>query len=60
MGRRTGHKEIIIFMMQQFNVSSWRTVMRWRESGMPFHRQKNGKPYVIEEEVVQWQLKNNQ
>ncbi|MFA5158670.1 MAG: hypothetical protein WC451_05810 [Patescibacteria group bacterium] len=54
---KIGHDEIKTFMSEQFRIYSWRTVLRWRKSGMPFHRLWNGKPYIIPEEVIRWQLK---
>lgn len=61
---RIGHDEILEFMKQQFRVTSWDTVKRWRKKGMPIHRQwcanpKYGKPFIIEQEIILWQLKNN-
>jgi len=54
-----GHKDILAFMKKTFNQKSfsWKTVRRWRDAGMPFHRLWNGKPYIIPEEVIKWQLK---
>lgn len=54
-----GHTDILEFMREQFNQPqfSWRTVIRWRKKGMPFHRLWNGKPYIIGAEVIRWQIK---
>ena len=62
-GWRIGHKDILEFMGRQFRVYSWRTVLRWKNpknpkvGGMPFHRLWSGQPYIIESEVIKWQLK---
>ena len=56
-GRRIGHKDILEFMGKQFKVYSWRTVIRWVRKGMPFHRLWNGKPFIIESELVEWHQK---
>jgi len=55
---RVGHKSILAFMDRQFGVTSWRTVLNWRKKGMPFHKLQNGKPCLIEKEVIDWQIKN--
>jgi len=56
-GWRIGHKDILVFMGGQFKVYSWRTFLRWKKRGMPFHRLWSGQPYIIESEVIKWQLK---
>lgn len=56
-GWHIGHKDILSFMSRQFGVTTWRTVRAWRKKGMPFHRLWNDKPYIIEQEVIKWQLK---
>jgi hypothetical protein len=53
-GWRVGHKDILAFMSRQFNITTWRTVVEWKRRGMPNHRLMNGKPYIIESEVVKW------
>ena len=55
-GWRIGRKEIRIFMGKQFKVYSWRTVRRWKKRGMPFHSLRTGQPFIIENEVIKWQL----
>lgn len=52
-----GHNEILTFMAAQFKVFSWRTVRRWKKRGMPFHYLWNGKPFIIKEEIIKWQIK---
>jgi hypothetical protein len=44
-------------MERQFGVTTWKTVKNWKKAGMPFRRLQNGKPYLIESEVIAWQLK---
>lgn len=56
-GWHVGHKAILAFLERQFGVSCWGTVRNWRKKGMPYRRLWNGKPYVIEEEIIKWQLK---
>lgn len=56
-GWRIGHDDILDFMGKQFKVYSWRTVRRWKKRGMPFRCLWNGKPCIIENEVIKWQLK---
>jgi hypothetical protein len=56
-GWRVGHKAILVFMERQFGVTTWKTVKNWKKAGMPFRRLQNGKPYLIESEVIAWQLK---
>ena len=57
-GWRIGREEIIAFMSKQFKVYSWQTVRRWRRRGMPIHKLwTNDRPYIIEAEVIQWQIK---
>ena len=56
-GWHVGHKGILRFTSRQFGITTWRTIIAWRKKGMPFHRLWNGKPYVIEQEVLKWQIK---
>ena len=56
-GWHVGRKAILAFMERQFGVTSWQTVRAWKKSGMPIHYLWNGKPYIIESEVIKWQLK---
>lgn len=55
-----GHTDILGFMRSQFNQPSfsWRTVLRWKKKGMPFHRTWSGQPFIISSEIIRWQLKN--
>lgn len=55
---RIGHDQILDFMAKQFQVYSWQTVVRWKKKGMPLRRMWNGKPYILEVEVINWQFKN--
>jgi hypothetical protein len=54
-GWRIGHKDILCFMQEHFNVYSWQTVRRWKRKGMPIHRLWSDKPYIIPNEVIKWQ-----
>jgi len=49
---------ILAFMSEQFGVTHWDTVRRWRRRGMPFHRMWNGWPFILKSEVIKWHLKN--
>jgi len=57
-GWRIGREDILAFMSRQFKVFSWQTVRRWKRKGMPIHRLwPNDRPYIIEDEIIRWQLK---
>ncbi|MFA5347674.1 MAG: hypothetical protein WC294_06020 [Methanoregula sp.] len=53
-----GRKDILVFMEKKFNVTTWTTVKAWRRKGMPMHRLWNKRPYIIETEVIKWQMRN--
>jgi hypothetical protein len=57
---RVGVISILEFMRDQFDNPQfcWRTVCRWKKIGMPLHRTRSGKPFIIPAEVINWQLKN--
>lgn len=57
---KIGRMAILEFMREQFNQDSfcWKTVQRWKKTGMPFHRMRNGRPFIKISEIITWQLKN--
>ncbi len=52
-----GRVNILNFMAKRFEVYSWKTVKRWKKKGMPFHYLWNKQPFLIEKEVIKWQLR---
>jgi len=56
IGIRTGRKDILEFMGNEFKVYSWRTIIRWKKKGMPIVTGYNSQPVIMEEAVKKWFL----